>query len=97
MKDERYGLGLDLALSRTKARYTVRLLVAALAVFITWLFGKVAHQRKLHMRYQANTIAHRQVLSFVYLGVRIARKSPISISREELAIVRRDLHVACAF
>ncbi len=41
-KDERCGLSLDLAMPKTKERYTVLLLVAALAVFVAWMLEKVA-------------------------------------------------------
>lgn len=57
-KDERFGLGLDFARSRTKERYTVLLLIAALAVFVAWLLGKTANQRGLSRKFQANTITH---------------------------------------
>lgn len=96
-KDERYGLGLDMSLSKTKERYTVLLLVAALAAFVAWLFGKVAYERKLHLKYQANTITHRRVLSFVYLGMRIARRGGIGIGRRDLHHARNALCEAHAF
>ena len=60
-KDERYGLGLDMAMSKTKERYAVLLLIAALAMFVAWLLGKIAHGRNLHLRYQANTISRHAI------------------------------------
>jgi hypothetical protein len=96
-KDERYGLGLDLAMSKTKERYAVLLLVAALAVFVAWILGKVAHQRELHLRYQANTITHRRVLSFVYLGMRIARRGGLPMDLADIILAREDLRQAHAF
>lgn len=96
-KDERYGLGLDMAMSKTKERYAVLLLIAALAMFVAWLFGKIAHGRNLHLRYQANTINYRQVLSFVYLGIRIARGGGIPVSQDDLHQARHALREAHAF
>jgi hypothetical protein len=96
-KDERYGLGLDMSLSKSKARYTVLLLIAALAVFIAWLFGKVAYQRKLHLKYQANTVTHRHVLSFVYFGIRIARGSGIPVAARDIVAARNSLREAHTF
>lgn len=96
-KDERYGLGLDMSLSKSKDRYTVLLLVAALAVFIAWLFGKVAYQHKLHLKYQANTVTHRRVLSFVFLGIRIVRRGGIPIATRDLIAARNSLREAHAF
>ena len=97
VKDERYGLGLDMSLTRTKERYTVLLLVAALAAFTAWLFGKVAYQRNLHLKYQANTVTHRRVLSFVYLGMRIARYGGTPISIMDLREAQTTLREAHAF
>lgn len=96
-KDERYGLGLDMSLSKSKERYTVLLLIAALAVFIAWLFGKVAYQRKLHLKYQANTVTHRRVLSFVFFGVRIARGGGMSVAARDIVAARNSLREAHAF
>jgi hypothetical protein len=96
-KNERFGLGLNLALSRSKERYAVLLLIAALASFVAWLFGKIAHDRNLHLRYQANTVTDRRVLSFVYLGMRIARRGGIHVTSDELNRARESLREAHAF
>jgi hypothetical protein len=96
-KNERFGLGLNLALSRSKERYAVLLLIAALASFVAWLFGKIAHDRNLHLRYQANTITGRRVLSFVYLGMRIARGGGMDVTNNDLDRARASLREAHAF
>lgn len=95
-KDERYGFGLDMALSHTKERYSVLLLIVALAAFASWLIGKVAHQQNLHRRYQANTITHRIVLSFVYLGRRIAIRGGIPIDANQLRTAKEHLRACCS-
>lgn len=96
-KDERFGLGLDYSRSRSKERYEALLFVAALAVFVSWLIGKTASQRGIHRKFQANTITHRRVLSFVFLGMRIIRKGGLKLTRAEIADARHCLREAHAF
>lgn len=90
-KSEYFGLGLSRARSRTAERFTVLLLINALALFVAWLHGKVAELRHLHRRYQANTVTHRRVLSFVFLGLRVLSREPLDISPGELRRAREDL------
>ena len=96
-KSERFGLGLNLAMSRSKERFALLLVIAALASFVAWLFGKIAHGRGLHLRYQANTVTDRLVLSFVYLGMRIARGGGLHVTTEDLRQARISLREAHAF
>jgi len=96
-KSERFGLGLNLAVSRSKERFAALLVIAALASFVAWLFGKIAHGRGLHLRYQANTVTDRLVLSFVYLGMRIARGGGLNVTTEDLRQARISLRDAHAF
>lgn len=90
-KDEYYGLGLNRSRSRSAERFTVLLLINALALFIAWLFGKVAEQRKVNFRYQANTIRTRRVLSFIFLGLRILAREPLTIGDGDIERARKDL------
>lgn len=96
-KDERFGLGLDVARSRTKERYAVLLLIAALTVFVAWLLGKAADQSGLSRKFQANTITHRRVLSFVFLGMRIIRKGGLTLSFSDVTDAKRSLREAHTF
>jgi len=91
-KSEYYGLGLDRSRSRSAGRYTVLLLVNALAIFTAWLFGTAARLEKLHRRYQANTVRHRTVLSSVFLGLRVIRRQDLQMTTRMLAQIRRALH-----
>lgn len=95
-KNEYFGLGLSRARSRTAERFTVLLLINALALFVAWLQGKVAELRQLHRSYQANTVANRRVLSFVFLGLRVLSREPLNITPEELRRARDDLAVEIA-
>lgn len=73
-KSTRYGFSLDKNVTINSERYTVWLLLAALASLVAWLTGAAAEQLKLHWDFQANTYRHRRVLSFFYLGCQIIRK-----------------------
>jgi hypothetical protein len=90
-KDEYYGLGLNRSRSRSASRFTVLLLINALALFVAWLIGKVAELRELHHTYQANTERNRRVLSFVFLGLRVLSRAPLEITPEELQQARLDI------
>ena len=83
-KSEYYGLGLARSKSRSAGRFTVLLLVNALAAFIAWLFGKVATRRELHRRYQANSIRHRPVLSAFFLGLRVLHQGGLTVTDADL-------------
>ncbi len=48
-------------------------MLVALASLVSMLVGIAAEKAGLHRRYQANTIRHRRVLSFVYLGREVIR------------------------
>lgn len=73
-KSTKYGFSLDKNETINPERYTVWLLLAALASLVAWLTGAAAEQLKLHWDFQANTYRHRRVLSFFYLGCQIIRK-----------------------
>ena len=90
-KDKYYGLGLNRSRSRSADRFTILLLINALAFFAAWLFGKVAELRELHRHYQANTIRTRRVLSHVFLGLRVLSRQPIPLTRELLRQAQADL------
>lgn len=90
-KDEYYGLGLNRARSRSAERFAVLLLINALALFIAWLFGKVAEQGEVHFHYQANTIRTRRVLSFVFLGLRVLARKPLIPGDADIRRARSDL------
>lgn len=73
-KSTKYGFSFDKNETIKPERYTVWLLLAALASLVAWLTGAAAEQMNLHYAFQANTYKHRRVLSFFYLGCQIIRK-----------------------
>ncbi len=76
-KNIRFGWSFRHALTRSKSRYAILLLLAALAGFVLTVIAIAAEKKQLHLRYQANTIRDRRVLSLFYLGKAIlARARP---------------------
>lgn len=90
-KDEYYGLGLNRSRSRSADRFTILLLINAVALFVAWLFGKVTELQGLHRHYQANTIRSRRVLSHVFLGLRVLSRAPLPLTPTHLRQAQEDL------
>ena len=67
-KNHRFGWSFRDARATTDQRYMVLLLVASLAMLALTLVGEAAESRGDHLRYQANTIRERRVLSWFVLG-----------------------------
>ena len=67
LKSMRFGWGLESARTTTPQRLEAKMLIAALATFVTVVAGLIAEDRGLARAYQANT-ERRRVLSLVTLG-----------------------------
>ena len=67
-KNIRFGWSFRHALARSANRYAILLLLAALAGFVLTLIAIAAEKKELHLRFQANTVRHRRVLSLFHLG-----------------------------
>ena len=73
-KSIRYGFGWRLSGTKNPAKISLLLLIASIASFILWMIGFVAEKRKLQFAYQANTIKHRRVLSFLFLARQLIKR-----------------------
>ncbi len=73
-KSTRFEFSMNENITIKAERYTVWLLIAALASLIAWIISYAAEQKNLHYEFQANTYRHRRVLSFFYLGCQIVKK-----------------------
>jgi hypothetical protein len=71
-KSVRFGLGFELHHTNNARRLQILLLIASLATFVLWILGTIAKQSGQHWQYQANTVKDRNVLSVIYLGLRVA-------------------------
>ena len=44
-----------------------------------------------HLQFQANSIKHRRVLSFNYLGLRLSKAAQLGLTEEEIKAARRQI------
>ena len=70
LKSSLFGLGFEHHKSRCVQHITVLILIATLASILADIIGLAVFMAGLHLRYQANTVKKRCVLSFHYLGLR---------------------------
>lgn len=71
-KSVQFGLGFELNRSHSTKRIQILLLIAMLATLVLWMLGSIARASGQHRHYQANTVKDRNVLSLIYLGLRVA-------------------------
>lgn len=86
-KCPRFGWALDQVRVTTAGRLTVLLLLAALAHYVAVLVGATAEAVGFHVRFQANTVRTRRVLSLPRLGQLVLANLPVT----ELACLLRHL------
>ncbi|MBN3183270.1 IS4/IS5 family transposase, partial [Pectobacterium brasiliense] len=90
-KSERFGFGLRASHSGTAGRLLVLSLLATLATAVLWLLGYEAENKGLHLRYQANSIKSRRVISYLTLAENVLRHSPLILGRTVLSTVLNHL------
>ncbi|MBX9477114.1 IS4 family transposase [Yersinia enterocolitica] len=90
-KSERFGFGLRASHSRTAGRILVLSLLATLSTAVLWLLGYHAENKGLHLRYQANSLKSRRVISYLTLAENILRHSPLILTRTALYAVLNHL------
>lgn len=74
LKSHQYGFGLSTSKTKKKHRCEVLLLLSMIATFIAWCIGYIAEKRGWHKRFQASSVCHKRILSFVYLGCAVLRR-----------------------
>lgn len=87
MRKERFGFGLRVSYSRSAGRMLVLSLLATLTTAVMWLLGYHAENKGLHLRYQANSMKSRRVISYLTLAENVLRHSPLIIKLTELDAV----------
>lgn len=90
-KSERFGFGLRASHSRTAGRILVLSLLATLTTAVLWLHGYHTENKGLHLRYQANSLKSRRVISYLTLAENILRHSPLILTRTALDAVLSPL------
>jgi hypothetical protein len=86
-KNPRFGFALSYSRTRIEKRADVLLLVASLAHLVAVVVGLTAEAADLHLRFQANTIKNRRVLSVAMLG-RFVMAKPDLEPTVEMALSR---------
>lgn len=83
-KSGRYGFGLREGRNNSAERLEVLALIATLASIVMWLSGYGLENRGIHLKYQANTIRHRRVISLLTLAENVLRHSPLIFAMTSL-------------
>ncbi|KTL62663.1 IS4 family transposase [Photorhabdus laumondii subsp. laumondii] len=78
-KSERFGFGLRASHSRSAGRMWELSLLATLSTIVLWLIGYHVENKGLHLRYQANSIKSRRVISYLTLAENVLRHSPLTL------------------
>lgn len=90
-KSERFGFGLRASYSCSAGRMLVLSLLATLSTIVLWLIGYHAENQGLHLRYQANSIKTRRVISYLTLAENVLRHSPLILKRTVLSTILNHL------
>lgn len=75
-KSGRFGFGLREGRNYSAGRLEVLVLIATMVSVVMWLSGYNLENRRIHMKYQANTIKPRRVISLLMLAENVLRRSP---------------------
>lgn len=95
LKAPRHGFAFRLNLGRNRERVANLMLLAALAMRVTWLVGLLGQEQGLVNGLQANTVRKRRVLSVFFVGSRlIAQGLRCTASQLRQAMATLHQHVA---
>ena len=86
-----YGLGFELNGTRSLQRLQILLLIAMLASVVLWILGLITRNTQQHHQYQANTIKHKNVLSLIYLGLRVANDKRFTMEDNDILQAAKTL------
>lgn len=92
-KNGRVGISVEYANSKSAERFDTLLLIGALTLFALWCMGYIAALRKNHLLLQANSIKHRAVLSYIYLGREVVDDDRYKPDAEEFIYIYSQLHL----
>ena len=90
-KSHRWGFGLHYARFDDGRRLEVLLLIAALASLVLWLVGLCGQALDWSRRLQANTERRRPVLSTVFIGRQLLRRSALELPKRALDLAMAEL------
>lgn len=84
MKSPRFGQGMGFHKSKKTNRLANLVLLTTLANWVNYLCGTAAIRSNLELRYQANSIKKRRVLSTVFLGRRVLKDNSFKLLKRHL-------------
>ena len=79
-----FGLGLALNKTQCSKRLQILLLIGMLATWVLWILGSIAKATNQHRQYQANTVTKRNVLSVIFLGIRVANDRRFNMTNGDI-------------
>jgi len=82
-KNPRWGFAWRYSRTRNVARISVLCLIATLATLLLWLLGFAAEHAQLQRQFQANTIKHKRVLSYLFLAKQLLFHCPGRIMQHQ--------------
>ena len=89
LKNHRFGWSFSHAKSKNPKRFLILLLIASIANIALTILGQAAESTGRHLRYQANTVRCRRVLSLFFLAKKI-------VARDDLKWCKKS-HIKRAF
>ena len=91
MKSENYGLGLKSSRTYKTSRMAVLVMLASLTNLFAWILGKAAENSQIHRHFQANSLLHKSVLSYVFVGLRLFCQRRLLTSWNDFLLARKQL------
>jgi len=90
-KSIHFGLGYELSGTKSPQRLQILFLIAALAGLILWILGAIAKATDRHRDYQANSVKDKNVLSMIYIGIRVANDNRFRMQEQDVVIAAQKL------
>ena len=81
-KDLKTGLNFNDSNTRTTRYLTILLLLAMLAQYVLFLLGMAVKLSQQHLRYQANSIKNKAVLSYQFIGLRAFKDQYLKLKKQ---------------
>ncbi len=78
-KDERWGLGFRFSRTKDIRRLRILIMLSVLAIWLLWIIGRAAEDKKFHRHFQANSIKNKRILSLVFLGREVVKSHYLAL------------------
>lgn len=91
-KSCQFGLGMSMHRTNSRSRLSIIILIGTLAHTYLILLGLLSEVLDIHMKFQANTVKNRRVLSYFTLGKRVLKNKYLVIT---MSSWRRTINTFC--